>query len=229
MSDFHDDVKDPLLSGYPVDLVVGGMRVLVVGLGNVGSRKARGLLAAGAIVVGVDPRTGLTPPAGVEHHAEAFHPGHLDGVRLAFAAATPEVNIQVVAEARTRGIWVNAASDPGAGDFTVPAVWRAGRITLAVSTSGHAPTLARVLRDRAARAIAPAAPLVELFAKLRVRAIEQIPDPQARRKLFSRWADESWLEVLEKEGPVAVESAWLDLLGQVVRLDSSLYEEPGMS
>ena len=85
-----------------------------------------------------------------------------------FAAATAAVNRRVVADARRAGVWVCSASDPDAGDFTVPAVWRDGPLTLTVATAGASPALAAALRDRAAEALGPAAAgLAALLAELR--------------------------------------------------------------
>ncbi len=140
------------MPGYPIELDLRGRRVLVVGLGRVGTRKASGLVEAGAYVVGVDPRPDVAIP-GVEHRPEEFRPEHFEGMSLAFAAATPGVNREVVEFAKRLGIWVNAASDPERGDFLVPATWRSGLVTLAVSTSGASPALAATLRDRAAEAM----------------------------------------------------------------------------
>jgi siroheme synthase-like protein len=44
-----------MTSAYPIELNLSGRWTLVVGLGKVGRRKAAGLLAAGARVVGLDP------------------------------------------------------------------------------------------------------------------------------------------------------------------------------
>ncbi len=123
------------MPGYPIELDLRGRRVLVVGLGKVGTRKASGLVEAGAHVLGIDPRHEVAVP-GVEHRPEPFRPEHLEGMSLAFAAATLEVNHEVVESARRMGIWVNAASEPEQGDFLVPACWRSGPVTLAVSTGG---------------------------------------------------------------------------------------------
>ena len=151
----------------------------------------------------------LAIPAGVEHRPEAFRPGHLEGMSLAFAAATPEVNREVVAEARRLGIWVNAASEPDSGDFAVPAVWREGLVTLAVSTSGASPALAATLRDRAAAAIAGGPALAALLAEIRPAVLERVADPEARRRLLADWGDGRWLDAIERDGPEAVRAAWL--------------------
>src|SRR5262249_26535522 len=144
------------MPGYPVELDLSGRTALVVGLGAVGRRKAEGLRDAGARVVAVDPAA-VEPPEGVEVRAEAYRAGHLEGVALAVAAATTEGNRRVVADAKAAGVWVNASSEPGAGDVALPAVWRDGGLTLTVSTAGASPALAAALRDRAAAALGPAA------------------------------------------------------------------------
>jgi siroheme synthase-like protein len=195
------------MPGYPIELDLRGRRVLVVGLGRVGTRKASGLVEAGAHVVGVDPRPDVVIP-GVDHRPERFRPEHLEGMSLAFAAATPEVNREVVDSARRMGIWVNAASEPDRGDFLVPASWRDGPITLAVSTGGTSPALAATLRDRAARALAGAPALAALLAEVRPEVLARISDPEARHRLLSDWGDGRWLDAIERDGPEAVRAAW---------------------
>jgi siroheme synthase-like protein len=197
------------VTSYPIELNLRGRAVLVVGLGSVGRRKAAGLAAAAARVVGVDPGpVEGGPPAGVEVRAEPYHAGHLRGVCLAFAAATAEVNRRVVADARRAGVWVGSATEPGAGDFTVPAVWREGPLTLTVSTAGGSPALAAALRDHAAEALGPAAAgLAALLAELRPEALARLPDPEARRRLLADWADPRWLDLWQTEGPEAVRRA----------------------
>jgi precorrin-2 dehydrogenase / sirohydrochlorin ferrochelatase len=225
------------MPSYPIELDLRGKTALVVGLGRVGARKAAGLVEAGARVVGVDPQEGLLVPTGVEHRAEAFRAGHLEGVSLAFAAATPEVNRLVVVEARRLGVWVNAASDPGAGDFAVPAVWRGGPVTLAVSTSGASPALARALRDRAARAIDAGPALAALLLEIRPLVLATVADAEARRRLLEDWGDPRWLDAIALEGPEAVRAAWLAALprsdtGSVLdaaQVKGRLHEPPDFS
>jgi siroheme synthase-like protein len=124
------------------------------------------------------------------------------------AAGPEEVNRKVVEDARRLGAWVSSASDPEAGDFTLPAVWRSGPLLLTVSTSGASPALARALRDRLAEALGPApAGLAEILAELRPLVLERVADPSARRRIFRDWAHPRWLSLWLEQGPDAVRQA----------------------
>jgi siroheme synthase-like protein len=194
------------MSGYSIELDLRGQTVLIVGLGTVGRRKAAGLIAAGARVVAVDPAARLKDiPEGVEVRAEAYQAEHLFGVRLAFAAGPPDVNAQVVADAKEAKVWVNVANNSNVGDFTVPAVWCAEGLKLTVSTSGASPALAAALRDCAVEALGHAAPgLVALLGELRPSVLTRLSDPEARRRVLADLANPRWLNLFAAEGPEAV-------------------------
>src|SRR5262249_2375994 len=132
-----------MLADFPVLLNLTGQRVVVIGGGAVGTRKLAAVLECGAQACVVDPRSPLFLPPEVIHIAERYRAEHLEGAALVFACATPEVNSQVVVDCRERGLWVNSASHPTEGDFTLPAVVRRGALTLAASTGGASPALAR--------------------------------------------------------------------------------------
>jgi siroheme synthase-like protein len=215
------DPKLPTPSfSLPIALELHGRTVLVVGLGAVGHRKARALAKAGARVIGVDPaieRRNLLPSL-IEVRCERYCASHLKGASLAFAAATAAVNRRVVADARRRRVWVCSASEPGAGDFTVPAIWREGPLTLTVATAGASPALAVALRDRAVQALGPAAVgLSTLLAELRGVVRARLTAPAARRRLFTDWADPRWLELWTDAGPGAVRHALVRTLDDAVK------------
>ena len=74
-----------------------------------------------------------------------------------FRAATddPEVNRAVYAEGEAGRVWINAADDPPACSFILPAVVRQGPVMVAVSTAGHSPALASWLRGQVAAQLGP--------------------------------------------------------------------------
>ncbi len=125
---------------FPLFLDLSGKRVLVVGGGPVGRRKAGALLDAGAHVrlVCLEPRPVEEAHPHLAWLTEPFVATHLKGVVLAFAAGPSAINLSVVAEAKAHGIWVNSATDGAGSDFVVPAVHRRGDFVLAVSTGGAA-------------------------------------------------------------------------------------------
>jgi precorrin-2 dehydrogenase/sirohydrochlorin ferrochelatase len=193
---------------FPVLLSLAGRLVVVVGGGAVGVRKASAASAACAAVRVVDPRSPLALPPGTIHIPEAYRAEHLIGASLAFACATPEVNARVVADARERGVWVNAATRPDEGDFTLPAVVRRGDLVLAVSTGGASPALARRVRERLeAEFDEPFAQWVKVLSEVRSEVLACVPDESRRRELLNSFADWPWLERLRAEGADAVLAA----------------------
>jgi precorrin-2 dehydrogenase / sirohydrochlorin ferrochelatase len=137
---------------YPLFLAVDGLTCLVVGGGEVGERKIKTLLEHGASVRLVARE--LTPwlnqrcsEQGVFVAGKLYQRAHLEGVSLVFAATSDmDLNRKIAADAREMGIWCNMASDPALGSFIVPSVVERGPLSIAVSTSGLSPAIARALR-----------------------------------------------------------------------------------
>jgi precorrin-2 dehydrogenase / sirohydrochlorin ferrochelatase len=211
-----EGLSHPSSITYPLFLNLSGRSVVVVGGGRVGLRKAAAALAAGSLVRVVDPVTPslLSDPhanSAIVHIAEPYRTDHLDGASLVFAAATPEVNARVVADAKARGIWVNSATDPAAGDFILPSVVRSGALTLATSTAGAGPALARRIREKLeAEFDASFAEWVEVLQLIRPLVLAAVTDPEQRRKLLDSFADWPWLARIRVEGLDAVRKAMLD-------------------
>jgi uroporphyrin-III C-methyltransferase / precorrin-2 dehydrogenase / sirohydrochlorin ferrochelatase len=133
---------------FPVFLKLAGRRVLVVGGGPVAASKLRALIDAGADVTVVAPRIddgiiGLP----VRLQRRRFTASDLDGVAFVVAAATPEANREVAAEADARGIFVNAVDDVRNASAYLGGVVRRDGVTIAISTDGEAPALAGLLRE----------------------------------------------------------------------------------
>lgn len=164
---------------YPLFVLLKGRPALVVGGGTVGERKARELLRAGAkvTVVSRDLTPGLAALA--QEGRVAFIPGEfspeqLEGMTLVIGATdNPEVNRQISLAAQARGLWVNIVDAPELCTFIVPAKVCRGPLTIAISTGGAAPALARRLREDLERQFGPEyQPYLELLQEIRQRVLK---------------------------------------------------------
>lgn len=160
---------------YPVNLVLRGRPVVVVGGGRVAAGKVAGLLECGAEVRVVAPRisdalrelaTEVRPPASVSLVEREYEAGDLTGSWLAFTATDdPAVNARVAADAEQVGVWCNSADDPANCSFTLPSRIRQGDLLVTFSTGGNSPALASWLRERYAEDFGPEyATLMEMLA-----------------------------------------------------------------
>ncbi|MHB1987746.1 MAG: precorrin-2 dehydrogenase/sirohydrochlorin ferrochelatase family protein [Acidimicrobiales bacterium] len=142
---------------FHLALRLDGQRCLVVGGGLVGARKAQALAVCGGVVTVVAPE--ICPQLehlGVKIERRPYQPSDLDGCRLAVAATgDAAVDRRVYGDAREKGVLVNAADDPAACEYIVPAVIRAGPVSVAVSTGGLSPYLAGWLKQRIAGELEP--------------------------------------------------------------------------
>jgi siroheme synthase-like protein len=197
---------------FPLFLKLVDRLAVVIGGGPVGRRKARALLEGGARVrlVCLEPRPGVETAAHLEWLTEVYHPRQLAGAALVFAAATADVNRQVMADAAARGQWVNSATEPDGGDFFVPAVARRGPLTVAVGTEGTAPALAGAVRLLLEEQLDETfGSWATLLAELRPVVHATTSDPGRRHDVLRRLCQAAWLERLRREGVESVRTAML--------------------
>jgi siroheme synthase-like protein len=151
----------PDLFGVPVNLLVRGRRVVVVGAGRIAARKIEPLLEGGAEVMVVASHIGDEVRAWADQGrctvvARAFAPADLDGAWLAYTATDdPAVNRAVFAAAEARRIWTNSADDPDNCSFTLMSVVRRSDLVIAIGTGGRSPALASYLRRTLGEEIGP--------------------------------------------------------------------------
>ena len=133
---------------HPAFLKLTGRRAVVVGGGAVAAGKIDALLEAGADVVVVAPEMRADMDARrVTLIRRGFEDADLDGAWWVVAAAPPEVNARVLAAAEARRVFVNAVDDPAHATAYAAGVVRRAGVTIAISTDGHAPALAGLLRE----------------------------------------------------------------------------------
>ena len=192
---------------FPIFLKLAGRRCLVVGAGNLGESKIRGLLEAGARVQVVALEAGNTTAeladAGViTYERRSFEPKDLDDMFLV-VAATPstDLNETIFQEAQVRGVLCNAVDDPDRCDFYYGAVVRRGDLQIAISTAGHSPALAQRLRRQLEGQFGPEyGEWLEQLGSARKQLFATGIDPELRRNLLHEIASERAFEAIHSLG-----------------------------
>ncbi|MCL2021607.1 MAG: SAM-dependent methyltransferase [Betaproteobacteria bacterium] len=165
--------------------------VLVVGGGEIAERKIRLLTAAGAQVRVVAPTFSdsvrrLENSGDVRLHEGAFDAIWLDNVWFVVAATDDrEVNQTIAQLANERRLLVNVVDDAELSSCHIPAIIDRSPITIAISSSGAAPMIARWVRERIETMFDDSlGKLTTLAQKYRKRICAARPAMAARRNFY---------------------------------------------
>ncbi len=183
----------------PIFAKVKGRQCLVVGGGEIGTRKAGVLLEAGAHVRVVAPEINpvLASMPNVDSILSRFEERHLDGVTLIIAATNDRsVNILVSELAHARNIPVNVVDDPELCSFIMPAILDRSPLMVAFSSGGASPVLTRIMRGRLETMIPQNFSRLARFAERFREQVKQHVTNPAKRRIF--WENALEGEIAEK-------------------------------
>lgn len=187
-----------LLNGFekmntlPLFFKLENRPVLIVGGGEVAHRKADLLLKAGATVSVISPefdeRFFSANQPNLTLIKQTYHKELLQNQTLVISATDDEVvNLQVFQDCQSLNIPVNVVDNPPLCSFIFPAIIDRDPITVAVSSAGKAPVLARLLRAKLETVIPPQyGELAGLAGKFRDKVKQTLPNITARRKFWEQ-------------------------------------------
>lgn len=164
--------------------------VLLIGGGAIASAKAEALISTGMKVdiVTRDVSNALNTLAktyGLKITRRDYAADVLDGYRIVVAATNDdELNAGIAADCRARDILVNVVDAPQLCDFIFPALIRRGDLQIAVSTSGAAPVLARMVKQTIERVIPPGYERLASFLSARKDTLREVLPKLQPRRLF---------------------------------------------
>lgn len=159
---------------YPVMLDLRGRIALVIGGDAVAAEKATALVASGAQVHVQSPEfcetlSRMAEQEQVTLHRKAYQTGDLAGAFIVVAATHEPQLVQAIwMEAQERGQLLNIVDEPAYCSFILPSILRREQLTIAVSTEGASPGLAKRIRQNLEDIFPPAyGPYVRLAALVR--------------------------------------------------------------
>ena len=132
-------------------------RCLIIGGGDVAERKVDLLVKADAQITLIAPE--IFQPYFILWkrkkillcHKESYDKKFLDPEKFKFiivATNDKKLNMQIAADAKEKRILINVVDQPDLCDFIFSSILERGPITVAVSTGGSSPVLARMLRTK---------------------------------------------------------------------------------
>ncbi|MBI2104770.1 MAG: bifunctional precorrin-2 dehydrogenase/sirohydrochlorin ferrochelatase [Candidatus Omnitrophica bacterium] len=176
---------------YPLFADLAGRRCVVVGGGLIAQRKVTTLLGCGAAVTVISPTltkrlAGYARKRSIRHQQRPFRPSDLAGAWLVLAATDDQrTNTLVSRSAARRRIFTNVVDQKPLCSFIAPAIVRRGPLTIAISTGGASPALAkRLRRELGERLGGDYISMLRLLAGLRGVAKRRLPSYQDRKRYF---------------------------------------------
>ncbi|MCF1458429.1 MAG: bifunctional precorrin-2 dehydrogenase/sirohydrochlorin ferrochelatase, partial [Shewanella sp.] len=179
---------------FPLFVATQGLRVLVVGGGEVAARTLDLLARTCADISLIAPIIGEEIQANSQSrpvtliHRQAVK-ADMHGWELVYLATDSNaVNQELAAAARACGALVNVVDSPDNCDFITPSIVARGRLVIAISTAGAAPVFARQIRAKL-EAMLPASlsPLLNFVASRRDEVQQKLPSGKARRVFWERF------------------------------------------
>ncbi|MCS7223226.1 MAG: bifunctional precorrin-2 dehydrogenase/sirohydrochlorin ferrochelatase [Armatimonadetes bacterium] len=204
----------------PVMLRLAGQKVVVVGGGEVAFQKVTQLLECDACVTVVSPKLGwelATLNRRFYWKQKEYEPADLEGAVIVFACTDdPSVNDRVYRDCQERGLWCNVADDPERCRFFMPALFRRGPVTVALSTSGTSPSLARRMRIFLEEIFGDGfGMLAFLLGDLKETIRQALPSFSDRRLFMDRvWNSPIW-DLLEKGDRQGAENLLKSILSEL--------------
>ena len=166
---------------------VNKRRCVIIGGGNIGQEKVEKLLECDADVFVISPEVNpnvedLASSQQISWDKREYQQGDLEGAFIAIAATDDNtVNRQIAKEAEDRNVLLNVVDVTHLCTFIAPSVARRGEVTIATSTGGASPALARTFREKLTTSrileYADLAPiLAQARAELVQRGVKVVPD-----------------------------------------------------
>ena len=189
---------------YPACLDIKGKKCVVVGGGEVAERKVNLLLKCGAEVSIVSPNLTrrlkeLNSKGKIKFLKGEFKEKYLKDIFLVIGATDNcNVNFKVYESANKKNILVNIVDSPELCNFIVPSIVERGDLTIAISTGGKSPALAKKLRKELEdRYGFEYAKFLNLMGNLRKRISSQIMDKRKREEIYKKLVNSDIIDLIK--------------------------------
>ena len=179
--------------------------VLLIGGGEVAERKLDLLLKANAKLTIISPQFTdyildlIKNNKNITAISSTYKTEHMDNNFSFVIAATNDesLNEEIASQANHQGILVNVVDKPNICDFIFPSILERGPITVAVSTGGSSPVLARLLRTKLETMIPGAyGRLAKIVSENRIPVRKKLVNSKSNRIFWEQMLNGKFVELV---------------------------------
>lgn len=175
---------------FPIFVDGQQLSVLVVGGGEVATRKVELMLKTPADITVISPAISSS----IEKFSQQDLLTHIDGYydknllkgkQLVFVATeNRELNAQITKDAREMGVLANVVDDPSLCHFITPSIVDRSPMIFAISSEGQSPVLVRYWRERLETILPQAMGAIATFAGSKRQEIKKVLNSVTKRRNF---------------------------------------------
>lgn len=205
---------------YPAYLDVKDRACLVVGGGQVGSRKVGTLLKCGAKVTVISPQATeelaqMAVTGRIELKTRPYKKTDIDGTFLVIGATDDQaLNEQIHKDAEAAQRLCNIADQPKLCNFVLPSIINRGDLSIAISTTGKSPAFAKHLRRELNAQFGPEyGAFLALMGAIRQRLLATEHAPEAHKPLFEELIHNGLLEMVKHNQVSNIDRLLAQVLG----------------
>jgi len=211
---------------YPIYLNITGRKCIVVGGGNVAERKVKRLVECGACVTVIgrsltDGLERMKKALDIEHIDDDYAASCLNDAFLVIGATDcDDVNAKISADAKKMGIMVNMVDDPERCDFILPSTIERGELSIAISTGGKSPALAKKIRKEMEALYGPEyLLLLKILGNLRQKIKSRNRSQEANKRLFETVVNSDILQHIREKKWNQIKRMLHDMTGEDIEIE----------
>ena len=193
---------------------------MVVGGGQVGTRKVNTLLECGARVTVISPQvtsvlSALADQGRIDLELRAYRSTDLDKAFLIIGATDDQVlNRRIHRDAEAAQRLCNIADQPALCNFVLPSIINQGDLSIAISTAGKSPAFAKHLRRQLTDQFGPEyGQMLELMGAIRERLLAAEHAPEQHKPLFEQLIRCGLLEMIKDRDQRGINALLQKVLG----------------
>lgn len=220
---------------FPFFFKLDNQNCLIIGGGDVAERKVDLLIKANANITLIAPEISdyllnLEKEKKISCQKEKYDKKILDSKKFKFivvATNDKELNVQIADDARKSNILINVVDQTDLCDFIFPSILERGPITVAVSTGGSSPVLARMLRTKLETMIPGSyGRLAKIVSENRVPIRKKLKNSKSNRIFWEQMLNSKFVELVlsgQDEEAVAYLKSEIDSFDEEVKNKGEVY------